>query len=40
MMQNIETAEKIYTVEEWLELEKVSESRHEYYYGKLITMFL
>ena len=31
-------AEKIYTVEEYLELEKVSEVRHEYYYGKLITM--
>jgi Uma2 family endonuclease len=35
-MQNIETNEKIYTVQEWLELERVSETRHEYYYGKLI----
>jgi Uma2 family endonuclease len=38
MTQNIETSEKIYSVEEWLELEKISEFRHEYYYGKLITM--
>jgi Uma2 family endonuclease len=38
MIQTIETSEKIYTVEEWLELEKNSEIRHEYYYGKLIAM--
>jgi Uma2 family endonuclease len=29
---------KAYTVEEYLELEKNSEARHEYYYGKLIEM--
>jgi hypothetical protein len=28
--------EKRYTVEEWLELEKTAELRHEYYFGKLI----
>jgi Uma2 family endonuclease len=33
-----EVAEKLYTVAEWLELEKVAEVRHEYYYGKLIPM--
>lgn len=33
-----ETAEKIYTVAEWLDLEKSAELRHEYYYGKLIPM--
>jgi Uma2 family endonuclease len=38
MIQTIETSEKIYTVQEWLELEKTSEIRHEYYYGKLIKM--
>lgn len=31
-------AEKTYTVEEYLELEKHSETRHEFYYGKLIEM--
>ena len=31
-------AEKTYTVEEYLELEKNSETRHEFYYGKLIEM--
>lgn len=31
-------AEKIYTVNEYFELEKNSEIRHEYYYGKLIEM--
>ena len=30
--------EKIYTVEEYLELEKTSEIRHEYVYGKRIPM--
>jgi Uma2 family endonuclease len=30
--------EKIYTVEEYFELEKHSDIRHEFYYGKLITM--
>ncbi len=30
--------ERIYTVEEYFELEKSSEIRHEYYYGKLIPM--
>jgi Uma2 family endonuclease len=31
-------AEKIYTVEEYFELEKNSDIRHEYHYGKLIDM--
>jgi Uma2 family endonuclease len=31
-------AEKLYSVAEWLELEKVAEMRHEYHYGKLIPM--
>jgi Uma2 family endonuclease len=35
---NIENLTKLYTVEEYLELEKNSEVRHEYYYGKLIEM--
>lgn len=30
--------EKTYTVEEYFELEKHSEIRHEYYYGKLLPM--
>ena len=30
--------ERLYTVEEYFELEKSSEIRHEYYYGKLIPM--
>lgn len=34
----LETAEKIYTVAEWLELEKSAALRHEFYYGKLIPM--
>ncbi len=34
----LEISEKLYTVEEWLDLEKRSEVRHEYYYGKLIAM--
>ncbi len=33
-----ETTEKLYTVQEWLDLEKVAEVRHEYVYGKLIPM--
>lgn len=33
-----ETAEKIYKVEDYFELEKHSEDRHEYYYGKLELM--
>jgi Uma2 family endonuclease len=35
---NIENLTKTYTMEEYLELEKNSEVRHEYYYGKLIEM--
>ena len=31
-------AERLYSVKEYLELEKNSEVRHEFYYGKLITM--
>ncbi len=31
-------AEKLYTVEEYFELEKNSDIRHEYHYGKLIEM--
>ncbi len=38
MTAPIETLEKKYTVEEWLELEKRSDVRHEFYYGKLIPM--
>lgn len=34
----IEVADKIYTIEEYLELEKTSEIRHEFVYGKLISM--
>lgn len=34
----VETIEKKYTVEEYFELEKTSEVRHEFYYGKLIPM--
>lgn len=33
-----EITEKLYTVEEWLELEKQADVRHEYVYGKLIPM--
>jgi Uma2 family endonuclease len=33
-----DVAEKVYTVEEYLELEKASDVRHEFYYGKLIPM--
>lgn len=33
-----EVAERLYTVEEWLELEKHADTRHEYYFGKLIPM--
>ena len=32
------TAEKLYTVAEWLELEKSAELRHEFYYGKLFSL--
>ena len=32
------TEQKLYTVEEYFELEKNSDIRHEYYYGKLIPM--
>ncbi len=38
MTATLEIAEKLHTVQEWLESEKHSEVRHEYYYGKLITM--
>ena len=38
MAATLEITEKLYTVEEWLELEKRSDVRHEYYYGKLIPM--
>jgi Uma2 family endonuclease len=38
MSATLEISEKLYTVEEWLELEKRSDVRHEYYYGKLIPM--
>ncbi len=34
----LEIAEKKYSVEEYFELEKHSEVRHEFYYGKLIEM--
>ncbi|MDX1940745.1 MAG: Uma2 family endonuclease [Saprospiraceae bacterium] len=34
----VQTSEKIYTVEEYFELEKTSEIRHEFVYGKLIPM--
>lgn len=34
----MEVHERKFTVEEWLTLEKESEIRHEYYYGKLIPM--
>ncbi len=33
-----EVLEKRYTVEEYLDLEKTSETKHEYYYGKLLPM--
>ena len=33
-----EVAERLYTVEEYFELEENSEVRHEYHYGKLIEM--
>ena len=38
MSANPNVLEKIYTVEEYFELEKHSEVRHEFYYGKLIEM--
>ncbi len=38
MTATLEILEKRYTVSEWLELEKRSEIRHEFYYGKLIPM--
>lgn len=34
----IDVLERTYSVEEYLELEKHTEVRHEYYYGKLIPM--
>jgi Uma2 family endonuclease len=34
----VETKEKIYTVEEYFELEKTSDIRHEFVHGKLIPM--
>jgi len=38
MSTTFTTAEKLYTVAEWLELEKSAELRHEFYYGNLIPM--
>lgn len=38
MTATLKIPEKIYTVAEWLELEKQSEVRHEFHYGKLIPM--
>ncbi|MCW5924097.1 MAG: Uma2 family endonuclease [Saprospiraceae bacterium] len=35
---NISAAEQLLTAEEYLELEKHSETRHEYYFGKLLPM--
>jgi Uma2 family endonuclease len=35
---SIAISERLYTVKEYLELEKNSEVRHEFYYGKLITL--
>lgn len=32
------TMEKFYNMEQWLEFEKTAEARHEFYYGKLITL--
>jgi len=34
----IAASEKLYTAEEYFELEKHSEERHEFYHGKLLTM--
>lgn len=34
----IEIKEKKYTVKEWLELEKESDVRHEFYYGKRVSL--
>ncbi len=38
MTATLEIPEKLYTVKEWLEMEKKSDVRHEFYYGKLIPM--
>lgn len=38
VLSAIAEQDKLYTVEEYFELEKHSEIRHEYYYGKLIPM--
>jgi Uma2 family endonuclease len=38
MTVSLEIPEKLHSVEEWLKLEKISDVRHEYYYGKLIPM--
>jgi len=38
MAAALNTKEKFYTVEEWLEFEKTAEIRHEFYYGKLIPL--
>jgi Uma2 family endonuclease len=38
MAAELQVLEKSYTVEEYFELEKHSEIRHEYYYGKLLPM--
>jgi Uma2 family endonuclease len=36
--KTLEVLEKEYSVKEWLALEKESDIRHEYYYGKLLPM--
>ncbi|MCF8243627.1 MAG: Uma2 family endonuclease [Saprospiraceae bacterium] len=38
MTATLEISDKLYTVKEWLEIEKKSEVKHEFYYGKLIPM--
>jgi Uma2 family endonuclease len=38
MAAELQILEKTYTVEEYFELEKTAEIRHEYYYGKLLPM--
>ena len=38
MTATLATAERLYTVKEYFELDNNSEEKHEYYYGKLIKM--